>query len=593
MPRRKSGLFPRVAVLCASLAALAACGGGGGATADAGGPADGAPADLAADGGGDAAGPASVGCGPTAPAPDNAWYRGAVVYEVFVRSFRDSDGDGVGDLRGLLEKLDYLNDGDPATDDDLGVDAIWLMPITSAASYHGYDVVDYRAVDPDYGTLDDFRALVAAAEQRGIKVFLDLVLNHTSDRHPWFVEAAGDEGSAHRDWYVWSAEELDWRQPTGSGQKAWYRRGNDWYYAAFWSGMPDLNYTNPAVRQEALAISRFWLDEGVSGFRLDAVRFLVESGKDLGQRDTPETLAYWREYRQALEAGQSDAVLVGEAWTTRDKVVGYFGESDDRGLQMAFDFDLQLAMDQDFRASNGQPNDIWEAVCGVLEDYPPHAQNAPFLSNHDLTRFATRAGGDPAKMKLAAALLLTLPGTPFLYYGEEIGLPNGGTPQDEQKRLPMRWDGTAAAGFTAGTPWWDARYTDDAPTVTAQTGDPDSLLSTYRRLIRLRKAEPALSRGRTELLPPESLSSETLLAYLRADPLTGPEGDADAATLLVVHNFGDAPLDGATINLEGLLLAPKNPNRLQTLWGESTATAQGQQLTLDHLPPRSTTVVRP
>jgi glycosidase len=525
--------------------------------------------------------PPSVGCGPSLRAPDTAWYRTAVVYEVFVRSFRDSDGDGVGDLRGLIQKLDYLQDGDPATDRDLGVTALWLMPITAAASYHGYDTTDYEQIDPDYGDLRDFEDLVRLLRQRDMKLVLDLVLNHTSLQHPWFVDAASGPQAERRGWYVWSAEDLGWTQPTGGGQRAWNRGGDSFYYAAFWSGMPDLNYQNPFVTDEALRISRLWLDRGVDGFRLDAVRFLIETGPGQGLADTAETIAWWRHFRQTLEQEYPNAAHVAEAWTSRAKALPYLGPAEDPGLQMAFDFDLQLAIDEDLPGS-GAPDDLWDALCAAIEDTPNHAQNAPFLSNHDMTRFATRVRGDVPSMKLGAALLLTLPGTPFLYYGEEIGLPNGPTPADENKRLPMRWEDGAGYGFTSGTPWYDARYDAAAPTVAAQTDDPDSLLSHYRQLIRLRRGHPALFSGRTELLPPESLSDPALLAYVRKEA---------EETLLVVHNTGAADLAAVTIDLTGIVLAPAAPRPGAVLWGGAAATADGQTLTLTALPARGSAVL--
>ena len=255
-------------------------------------PADSAPPDLVApapatDAGAEVAAPAA--CPAATAAPDDAWYRTAVFYEIFVRSFRDSDGDGVGDLRGLIAQLDYLNDGDPATDDDLGVTALWLMPITASPSYHGYDTVDYRAVSPDYGDLATLDELLTEAHRRGIRVVIDLVLNHSSSEHPWFLDSARGADAPHRDWYVWSDEALDWPRPWEEAQ-TWHARGASWYYAVFWGGMPDLNYTTAAVQDEALAISRFWLARGIDGFRLDAVRYLVETGKGDGQARDPRLL---------------------------------------------------------------------------------------------------------------------------------------------------------------------------------------------------------------------------------------------------------------------------------------------------------------
>jgi glycosidase len=220
----------------------------------------------------------SPAAGSAAPAaPDGRWARDAIGYEIFVRSFSDSDGDGVGDLPGLTARLDYLNAGDPGSDADLGVDLLWLMPITASPSYHGYDVTDYRAVAADYGTLADFDALVAAADARGIRVITDLVINHTSSAHPWFLDARSGPAAAHRDWYVWRDAFADWQRPWGGGP-VWYPAGGAWYYALFWQGMPDLNFQTPAVRAEMAAIAAFWLDRGAAGLRLDAARDLVETG---------------------------------------------------------------------------------------------------------------------------------------------------------------------------------------------------------------------------------------------------------------------------------------------------------------------------
>ena len=253
---------------------------------------------------------------PPAPADGvaaDAWWNGAVFYEVFVRSFADSDGDGKGDLRGLLAKLDYLNDGDPATTADLGVDALWLMPVFESPSYHGYDVVDYRAIERDYGTAADLDALVVAAHARGVRVIVDLVLNHTSVEHPWFRESASSPSSPRRDWYLWSPTDLGWTQPWNpESGSCWHERNGAFYYALFWSGMPDLNYRTPAVREEAKAIASFWLARGVDGFRLDAARHLVEDGPGPALVDTPETHAFWKEFAAHVRSVKPDAVLVGE-----------------------------------------------------------------------------------------------------------------------------------------------------------------------------------------------------------------------------------------------------------------------------------------
>jgi glycosidase len=477
----------------------------------------------------------ATSCGP-APAPDAPttrrpsasaeWWNGAVVYQVFVRSFRDSGGDGAGDLRGLLEKLDYLNDGDPATDGDLGVDAIWLMPIFASPSDHGYDVADYEQVNPDYGTLSDFDALVAAAHARGIKVILDFVPNHTASTHPWFLESASASGSPRRAWYVWNPVDPGWRQPW-SRDPAWHPAATGFYYGLFWSGMPDLNWREAAVRAEMSAAALRWLARGADGFRLDAVRYLVEDGPGL-QQDRPGTHAALKELAAAVRATRPGAMMVGEAWADASTIASYFGatEVEASGDELPLLFDFPLAEAVLGGVSSGRAAVVADALDAVARVYPPGVGDAPFLSNHDQVRVATRLGGDAAGLRLAATILLTLQGTPFVYYGEEIGMRNGACSADECKRTPMAWDGTAAGGFTSGSPWWPLSPGKEAANVASQAGDPSSLLSRYRRLIRLRQGSPALGRGGTERLV---TGNPAVLAYLR---------DGAGETVLVAHNLG-------------------------------------------------------
>ena len=519
-------------------------------------------------------------CPASEAAPDEAWYRGAVFYEVFVRSFQDSNGDGVGDLAGLVERLDYLNDGDARTADDLGVTALWLMPVNESPSYHGYDVVDYRAIEKDYGTLADFDRLVREADRRGVRVVMDLVLNHTSSIHPWFLDARQGPKAARRDWYVWSSEERRWDRPWGAGP-TWYRAGDAWYYALFWEGMPDLDYTTEAVRQEAASIADFWLARGVAGFRLDAVRYLVETGPGEGQADTAETHAFWRRFRGRVQAKRPDAVLVGEAWTDRPSVIPYHGEGDE--LNMTFDFDLSANLGIALRMA--APQAARDSLCDALRRYPAHAQRAVFLSNHDMVRVATKFDRDPGALRLAAALLLTLPGTPFLYYGEEIGLPNGDQPNDEAKRQPMRWDDGPNAGFTTAKAAWQPPWRGpEAPSVAAQAGAPDSLLGHYRRWIHLRQAHPALRAGRTEVLPPSATGADDVLAFLRR---------AGAETVLVVHNFGQEPVVDARVRLVGRTLASGPVARVRDLLGAPGAAVveEGAAISLPRLPARGSAVL--
>lgn len=237
-----------------------------------------------------------------------------VFYEVFVRSFADSNGDGIGDFKGLTRKLDYLNDGNPDTDSDLGIGGIWLMPINPSPSYHGYDVTDYRQINPDYGTLDDFREFLNEAHKRGIKVIMDLVVNHTSKEHPWFKEAAADKSSSYRDWYVWAEDSgtaTSGSSAAGSGNP-WHSVRGDHYLGIFWEGMPDLNFDNPKVRKEITATGQFWLKQGVDGFRLDAAKHIYEDLQtDKSQATTDKNVAWWQEFRSGLKEVKPDAYLVG------------------------------------------------------------------------------------------------------------------------------------------------------------------------------------------------------------------------------------------------------------------------------------------
>lgn len=471
---------------------------------------------------------------------DHDWARGAVFYEVFVRSFQDSNGDGIGDLPGLISRLDYLNDGNPATDTDLGVDALWLMPVFSSPSYHGYDTVDYEAIEPDYGTAADFQRLLDEAHRRGIRVIVDLVMNHSSAQHPWFVESAASPRSSYRDWYVWRADNPGWKQPFGSNN-TWHEKNGAFYYGVFWGGMPDLNYSTPAVREEMKRVAALWLRRGVDGFRLDATRHLFANGPGDLQNDQPETHAFLQEFSAHVRSVAPRAVLVGENWTETPIIARYYAD-----LPMNFNFPLAKAIVDGVKEGEGA------GIAGKLEEmaelYPAGALDAPFLTNHDQIRIATELSGDPAKLRSAAAVLLTLPGAPFLYYGEEVGLENGGREsRDELKRTPMPWDGSAdSAGFTTGTPWFAFAPGREEDNVAEQTGDPASLLSWYRRLIRARKGSEALRTGSTALLTPSNKSAPVLV-YLRE---TGGE------RVLVAHNLSGGEAEAGPFDLPGRTAEP-------------------------------------
>ena len=419
-----------------------------------------------------------------------------MAYEVFVRSFSDSDGDGVGDLKGLTAHLDDLNDGNPATTTDLGIDAIWLMPIFPSPSYHGYDVADYRGINPQYGTLADFDAFVAAAHQRGIKVILDMVLNHSSTTHPWFADSAQGPTASKRDWYMWSATDPRWQSPLGGSGSPWRASGSGYYYGPFSPTMPDLNLGNAAVEQELVDSMKFWLARGVDGFRLDAVRYYFASGpQGYEQRDQPATHEFLKRIRAALTRDYPDVLLVAEAWADQGTVATYYGQGDQ--VQLAFAFDQASATLSSVAAgvSDALVNSI--AVTETTLAGKDRGFDAPFLSNHDQVRVARTLGGDAGSMRVAAATLLALPGTPFVYYGEEIGMQGGATSADQDKRTPIRWTATPPVyGFTTGAGTWYGT-TSEAPgvDVATQRADPASLWNLYRTLIALRRTTSSLTAG--------------------------------------------------------------------------------------------------
>jgi glycosidase len=443
------------------------------------------------------------------------WWRDRVFAEVFVRSYADSDGDGIGDLRGLTAKLDYLNDGNPATTTDLGVTGLWLMPTFPSPSYHGYDVTDYRGVNPDYGSLADMKALVAAAHQRGIAVILDLPLNHTSAKNPWFVASAKGTGP-YADWYVWADS------PQGSN---WQPSGKRYYYAAFGADLPDLNLTNPAVTAEVTADASYWLtDVGVDGFRLDAAKHLIEDGPTL--ENTPETHEWWKTFRGAIEQSSPGALLLGEVWDTPKNSSSYVPDD----LDMTFDF--ALASVEVFAAQSGDGSSVERALANITTLYPASAGFGAFLTNHDQDRVASQLKGDAGAMRVAADLLLTGPGVPFIYYGEEIGL--SGAKPDERIRTPMRWDdSTPAAGFSTHAPWESLSNDPASVNVAAESADPGSLLSHYRDLVRLRAAHPALATGTWAAVDTDA---PPVVAALRVSP---------TETALVLTNLGTSAVSPA------------------------------------------------
>lgn len=532
---------------------------------------------------------------------DPLWWRRAVIYQIYPWSFQDSNGDGIGDLPGIISRLDYLNDG---TSRSLGIDAIWLSPIyPSPMKDFGYDVADYCNIDPRFGTLADFDHLVSEAHRRGIRVLMDLVLNHTSDRHTWFQESRASRSSPKRGWYLWADPGPYGRRPSNwvavFGGSAWEWDGptKQYYLHSFLKEQPDLNWSHPGVQAAMGDVMRFWLDRGVDGFRLDAINWI---GKDHNWPNNPRRFLALRSYLRQIHHYDRDqpfthevlkllrtwtnaypeAVLVGEASSdTPGGPAAFYGNGADE-LHMVFNFRLLKSSwhPQRFRRIIRQ----WDAAI------PPGGWPTQVLSNHDQSRHFTRYGrgvdSETAgrRARAAAVLLLTLRGTPFLYYGEEIGmrdvrlryrdlrdpytkrywlLQSGRDPA----RTPMQWDGTPHAGFTMGEPWLPIPRESEFINVAAESADPSSLLSLYRRLIALRKASPALLDGRYSEVDGAPVSC---LLYVREHE--GPS----AARYLIAINFSASPqrFSLSTVDSGGEVLLSTSADSTQKRFDPSRVT---------------------
>ncbi|MEJ1159129.1 alpha-amylase family glycosyl hydrolase [Prosthecomicrobium sp. N25] len=519
------------------------------------------------------------------------WWQTGIVYEIYVRSFQDTDGDGVGDLAGIAARADYLA--------DLGVDAVWLTPFyPSPMADFGYDVADYVGVDPVYGTLADFDAMLAALRDRGIRTVLDLVPNHTSDRHPWFVESCASRTSPRRAWYVWRDAAPDGGLPNNwlsqSGASAWTfdPATGQYYLHSFLPEQPDLDWRNPAVRSAILDVMRFWLDRGVAGFRVDVFQGLL---KDPAFRDDPPNpdfrdgdptftrLAQTNSSNQpgvvdiaagmrALLAGYpGDPVLIGEIYAPVERLAGYYGPGLS-GVQLPFNFNL-FAVPWEAAA-------IRDLVLRYEAALPDGAWPNWVLGNHDIARVATRLG--PAQARIAMMLLLTLRGTPTLYQGDELGMEDVEVPPDrvrdsfarfgkgrgrDPERAPMPWDEGPYRGFSRVEPWLPAPAPGRPPSAATQAGEPGSLLALTRALVALRRAEPALSEGSWRAVS----APDGVLAYDRAEAgrtcrvvlnLTPRAATVEVPAGMRIAVGSHGPLwdrAGTTIRLrpdEGLVLVP-------------------------------------
>ena len=492
------------------------------------------------------------------------WWQHGVIYQVYPRSFQDTDGDGVGDLPGIIARLDHFA--------WLGIDAIWISPIfRSPMADFGYDVADYRDVDPLFGTLADLDRLLDEAHVRGIRVLLDFVPNHTSSQHPWFVESRSSRDDPRRDWYIWADG-----APGGGPPNAWQSMFGgpawtfdpttaQWYYHGFLAAQPDLDWRNPEVEAAMLDVLRWWFARGIDGFRIDVLWLLLKDPSRpvdpadpwADRADLPGMIGI-AERMRAVADEFPERVLIGEIYLPYDRLVRYYG-TDGRGIHLPFNFQL-IALP-------------WDAVAigATIRSYeaalPRGAWPNWVLGNHDQSRVATRAGA--AQVRAAAMLLLTLRGTPTVYYGDETGAPDVEVPPDRRvdpagvlgpsrdpERAPMRWAAGPGGGFTTGEPWLPMPPDAPGASVEAQRDDPGSVLALYRSLLALRRAEPALSVGDVQLL---AARPDGLLAYRRTH-----QGRA----LMVALALGADPVDASAVVPAGsrILLATRpdlqDPRRL-------------------------------
>ncbi|HYC86825.1 MAG TPA: alpha-amylase family glycosyl hydrolase, partial [Chryseosolibacter sp.] len=456
------------------------------------------------------------------------WPHG-VKYEVFVMSFADGDGNGKGDFRGLTSKLDYFT--------DLGVNGLWLMPIMPSDTYHKYHVIDYKNIDPDFGTLEDFRKFVGESHKRGIRIITDFVINHTGNLHPWFLEASKGPDNPYRDYYVWARKDSI-RDQIGKRERAldsdnirkWHAVNGDTlgehYYGYFNSLTPDLNLDNPKVRQEIIDIARFWLNDlKVDGFRMDAARHIFP---DERMKDNHE---FWVWFRKEMETIKPDVYLVGEVWSSADVVAPYL-----KGLPSLFNFDLGYAITDVARAGRDtiglvkRYKEIRDYYKSITNEY----LDATFVKNHDQTRLLTELKGDINRSKMAAALLLTMPGTPYLYYGEEIGMVGDKLQvfadifgPDAYVREPFIWD--YGRNDKLQTAWEKPQYSTDSTVVpfSKQKDDASSLFNFYKRLIQFRNSSKPLTYGDIDHA---GIDIAEVVAFRRI---------YDGEQALVLHNVSD------------------------------------------------------
>ena len=448
------------------------------------------------------------------------WWNHRVFYEIFVRSFADSDGDGIGDFQGIIDNINYLNDNNPNTNTDLGIGGIWLMPMMESSSYHGYDVEDYYSVETDYGSMDDFQRLLDTCHAHGINIIIDLVINHCSSNSNWFKKSASND-SQYKDWFIWNENPPNEKGPWGQTVWHWNAQRQSYYYGLFWSGMPDLNYDEPEVYSAIEKITEFWLDLGVDGFRLDAIKYLDEDPNLM--ENTPETFAVLKKLRNHVDGINPNSFMVGEVWDATPKILPYVS---DTTLNSCFDFDLAGRIAA--AVINNDGTGVTDHVKYMQSVYP-RSQYSTFLTNHDQDRIYSVLNDD-AKMKMATSIYLSLPGIPFLYYGEEISLTGVG--DHLNIRTPMQWNGNSQAGFTLGTPWRGFAQDYTKNNVMLQQLDSQSVWNHYQKWIHLRNSNTSLQTG---IYWPVNMDNASILSYFRTHARYN-----ESENVLVIHNLANS-----------------------------------------------------
>lgn len=461
-----------------------------------------------------------------------------VFYEIFPRSFRDSNGDGIGDIKGITQALDYINDGNPNTDTDLGAAGIWITPLTSAPTEHKYNTTDYYNIDPEYGTIDDYKELLKEAHKRGIKVTMDFVANHVSAYHKWYQEAAKDPKSPYRDYFRWiKADTLGYNiniNPWGQ-RKVWVKQGDYYVYGLFEDIVLDLNYENPAVREEIKKVAKFWIDLGVDGFRLDSANNIYGPGEyPKGTDLVKNNIAWWTEFSKYVRNIKPDFYLFGEVWDKADVIAPYIKPFDglwNFTIQEMVPNMINTGLDSDFAAKLDKQYKTYEKVS---KDYV----DLPFLTNHDQDRIMGRLRNDVTKAKLAANIYLTLPGSPFIYAGEEIGMTTG------NMRTPIKWFDEYK---TPQTKWNSIKNSNQIVSWDKQKDDADSLYNYYKKIIRVRENNEALMKGNFE---PVDTGTKKIVAYKRN---LIKDGNI-AKSVLVIHNidFEENKVSFKDIDLSGM-----------------------------------------